>query len=513
MPKTPSNKLFNLIKSLTGSEKRYFKLFANNNTGKTSKYIQLFDAIDAQNSYDDEALKQLVYQGEKIQSRKYSELKAYLYELILKCLQNYDEKISINYKLKGMLQSIRVLYKRSHYNDCTELLLKAKKMATKYEVFSNIIELLQWEKKIAYAKGGTVYLSEGLERIEKEEQNCLAKISNQTAYRNIFYRILMSIRQNALLRNEDQVMNLNKIIAHPLLTDFSQAITHDSQIMYHRIYGLYYYSTLQYEAFYESTATMIDIMEQKPHFLDEDVSDYISALSNFMVSCGLLERYEELELSLDKLYSIKPKTAEDERIIHVEYFMKKFSLCIFTGNFEEGQRALVQHQKELKKFDQQFFETSRFYSQYFYLYFGVGDYDQALDYLNKWLNLPRSAERQDLQSLARILNLIIHFEMRNTMLLDYLLRSTYRFLSKRNRIHQFERRVMNFIRESNQIQNQKELHKAFEVLKKDFEKLAEIPEEKVMFQYFDFIAWLESKIKNKPFATIMSERYKGRKRN
>ena len=74
-----------------------------------------------------------------------------------------------------------------------------------------------------------------------------------------------------------------------------------------------------------------------------------------VVSCGLLERYEELKISLDKLYNIKPKTADDERIIHVEYFMKKFSLCIFTGNFEEGERALTQHQKELKKFDRQFF--------------------------------------------------------------------------------------------------------------------------------------------------------------
>ena len=49
MPKTPSNKLFNLINSLSGSEKRYFKLFVNKNqTGKDNKYILLFDAVDAQ---------------------------------------------------------------------------------------------------------------------------------------------------------------------------------------------------------------------------------------------------------------------------------------------------------------------------------------------------------------------------------------------------------------------------------------------------------------------------------
>ena len=96
MPKTPSIKLFHLIKSLTGSEKRYFKLFVRDTGGKTSKYIQLFEAIEKQEVFDDEALRSLVYSTEHIQSRKYSELKAYLYELILKSLQSYDEKTSID---------------------------------------------------------------------------------------------------------------------------------------------------------------------------------------------------------------------------------------------------------------------------------------------------------------------------------------------------------------------------------------------------------------------------------
>ena len=73
MPKTPSHKLFNLVKSLSGSEKRYFKLFVNKNqTGKDNKYILLFDALDTQENYDDEALREIVYPNQTIQSRKFS---------------------------------------------------------------------------------------------------------------------------------------------------------------------------------------------------------------------------------------------------------------------------------------------------------------------------------------------------------------------------------------------------------------------------------------------------------
>jgi len=89
MPKTPSIKLYNLIKSLSGPEKRYFKIFVGTRNQKNNKYLLLFDGIDAQEAFNEEALKLKVYGTSDIQSRKYSELKAYLYDLILRSLQAY----------------------------------------------------------------------------------------------------------------------------------------------------------------------------------------------------------------------------------------------------------------------------------------------------------------------------------------------------------------------------------------------------------------------------------------
>ncbi|MCB0610731.1 MAG: hypothetical protein KDD12_23625, partial [Lewinella sp.] len=83
MAKTPSARLYDLIHSLTGTEKRHFKLYAREGD---NKYNLLFDAMEKQDVFDDYALQELVYPGENIQSRKYSELKAYLYDLILQSL-------------------------------------------------------------------------------------------------------------------------------------------------------------------------------------------------------------------------------------------------------------------------------------------------------------------------------------------------------------------------------------------------------------------------------------------
>ena len=52
----PSTELFDLIKSLTKSEKRFFKLASSLQTGDKN-YLKIFDAIDRQSNYDENTIK------------------------------------------------------------------------------------------------------------------------------------------------------------------------------------------------------------------------------------------------------------------------------------------------------------------------------------------------------------------------------------------------------------------------------------------------------------------------
>lgn len=508
MPKTPSHKLFNLIKSLSGSEKRYFKLLVSGNkSDQSSKYIQLFDAIDGQNVFDDEALKSQIYADEPILSRKYSELKAYLYDLILKSLQGYDEKSSIDFKLKSMLLSVRVLFKRSHYDDCLDMLPKIKKLAYKYESFSHVLEVIKWERQVAYDRMDIKYLNDHLERFDKEENDCLAKLKNLSTYQHIFFRLLIHIRKNAVLRNEEQKDKLDLIMKDQLLTDISYASSHRSKVTFLRIQALYNYSIHDYQKFYRLSKECVELIESNTTLQREDMSVSISALSNYIVSCGILGNEKELEVNLHKMSQLKPVNLSDKLTIYKQVLGTKLRLFINRGDFDEGLKLLERHFLERQEFKRNAFERGAFYFQYFYIYFGIGDYDKALEYLNEWLNLPRSIERQDLQSLARVLNLIIHFEMENSILLDNLLRSTYRFLKQRNRMYKLEKSVLSFIKDSNKAMNAKERAAIFVALKDHFETLAKDPTENVLLQYFNFIAWADSKIKKESFAKAMKRHY------
>lgn len=506
MSKTPSTKLFRLIKSLSSSEKRYFKVFVNDQGSKDNKYIRLFDAMDAQQEFDEEVLKTSIYEQEEIHSQKYSELKAYLYEWVIKSLQSYDEKASIDHQLKLQLQGVRALFRRSLYEDSKDLLARIKKQAYRYEQFITVLEVLIWEKQIAYAESNIDFLDRELERIDAEEKAVLEQLRNLSEYRNVFFRLLVSLRKDASLRSEANREKLKHIVESPLLLHEENANSHQARILYYRIMALYYYATNDPVHYYEKSKTLIGLMESRPYFLKEDVSEYISALNNLIISCGQLSKIAEIEQNLEKLFHVQPKSRDDEFKIHRQYYQNKLSLCILKGDFQEGMKVMERHLKEVTQFDQNLFETPTFYYIYFYISFGSGAYDRALAYLNHWLNMPGTVERQDLQSMARILNLIIHYELGNFVLLESLIRSTYRFLKKRNKLHEMEREIIAFIRKAIETPSKKELKETFIAMRSAFESLSQGALKQSFFTEA-ISAWLDSKIESTTFAQIIQRRF------
>ncbi|WP_044085677.1 hypothetical protein [Lewinella cohaerens] len=500
MSKTPSKRLFALIKSLSGPEKRYFKVANRSDSG--SKYWLLFNAIESQETFNEVLLQQEVYGKTPVQSRKYSELKAYLYDLLLKSLQQYDEQTSVDYQLKHLLMGIRSLHRRWLFDDCKYLLKRTKKIAQKYERFSVILEVLDWEKQLAYASVDVDYLDNNLALLQEEEQSCLAKMANIKIYQGLFYRLYLMVQKNTV-RSQEGKHEVETLAKHPLLISEDQCLSFRAKILFYRIHSILHYQFRRMEAFYTSCKALIELMESEPSILKEDSTQYIAALSNLAASCGYEGAYQEMRDVLEKLRKVKPQTIDDQLKIHRQYYNNYFGLCINTGSFEEGLKVLKRHLQDVKKIDNSLFEHRSFYFQYFYIYFGVEDYDQALNYLNEWLNLPRSVDQQDLQHLARLLNLVVHFEVGNTILLTSLLRSTQRNLQKKGRYNAFEQLFIQCLKQANQLPAYREQQKVFKEYLKKLETQQLTARDRATLRFFDFESWLKSKATRTPFSEVI----------
>jgi len=96
---TGNDDLFQLIQSMSKSEKRYFKLDAQKSTSKggKNKYVQLFDAINSMEVYDKVKLKNKPF------VKHLSVEKGELYRKILRSMRSFRSDKSTYAQIKEMI--------------------------------------------------------------------------------------------------------------------------------------------------------------------------------------------------------------------------------------------------------------------------------------------------------------------------------------------------------------------------------------------------------------------------
>ena len=182
----PSNELFNLIDSLTKSEKRFFKLNSTLQSGEKN-YIKIFNFIEKQKKYDEDELKDH-FKKEVFIDHLPSE-KNHLYKLILKSLRSFYSEQSISAQLKQEIKNVEVLHKKALYRECSKFVVRAKKMAKKYEKFYYWFELISWEKKLleeAYEDG---HFNQNINELIEEESEVIEKLRNLAEYQILYSKI------------------------------------------------------------------------------------------------------------------------------------------------------------------------------------------------------------------------------------------------------------------------------------------------------------------------------------
>ena len=136
---TRKDDLFQLIRSMSKSEKRYFKMESKKAGNKTSNHIKLFDTINNLEDYDEEVLKK------KLKKEKFVEHlsaeKRYLYQAVLKSIRNFNSDKSIFTQLKNMVMDANQLLGRGLYTQAEKMLDKAHKMAEKMDDSVSLLEI------------------------------------------------------------------------------------------------------------------------------------------------------------------------------------------------------------------------------------------------------------------------------------------------------------------------------------------------------------------------------------
>lgn len=515
MPKQKTEDLIALIRSLSRAEKRHFRLFVRRNqSGDNILFLQLFDYLDRQKAYDEaHLLKRLP----AIKKTQLSNQKAHLYKQLLTSLRLLNNQANEEVVIREHIDNAHVLYDKGLYRQALESLDKAKQRARHCELYTLALEIVEFEKLIEGQ-----YITRSIEGRAQELANETLELSDYNYQRNRFSNLSLQLYglylEVGYTRDERDHCRVREFFERERPRVNLEALDFWGKVYYFQSYLWYHHTVQDFRMSYLYAQRWVNLFLNRPEMIQVNPPLYLKGLNNllgelfnvlrydrFLETLQLLEQFpDQYDLSRDSnvegLYNLYRSTHTLKR-----HFME--------GTFTEGLRLVpdLVHYIEENTYHWDEHRIMLFYYRIACLYFGAGDNDRAIDFLNLIINQRNPSYRNDIQAFARILNLIAHFELGNAQLVEYQVKSVYRFLLKLQDLHEVQRAIFQFLRRTPRMQEEA-LPEAFRQLRDQLVELEKDPYQRRPFLYLDIISWLESRLQGVAVQEIIRQRFLERRR-
>ncbi len=514
MPNRSTDAIFQLIKSLEKSEKRNFKLFVRRNSATENlKIIQLFDALDKMKEYNET---QLLRKNKGIKKQQLSNLKAHLYKQVLASLRLIKEDNNVDMLLHEQMDHARILYNKGLYLQSLNILERLKEMTREYHQLTHLQQALFFEKKIE-----ALYITRSMQNradelsVESDMVNSQLTIVNKLS--NLSLQLYSWYIKNGHARNAKDINEVRAFFEKQLPADIQMLNGFYEKLYLYQSFCWYAFIRQDFLHYYRYAQKWVGLFGTEPGMIEAETGNYIKGMHNLMGAHFDLLNSKKLAATIkdfEKFANRKLVLKNDNnRILAFVYlYTAKINLHFLEGRFTEGLKLVPYIEEKLGEY-KLYLDRHRvlvFYYKIACLYFGSGDNEKAIDYLNRIIN-QKADLRTDLQCYSRLLNLIAHYELGNFSLLEYLIKSVYRYMARMQNLSKVEEEVFSFLRRS--------FHVGAHALKPEFEKLLDSLRnyegnllESRAFAYLDVVSWLESKIRGVNVQDVIREKYEVRKR-
>jgi hypothetical protein len=513
MAKPRSGKLFQLIKSMKKSEKRYFKLWVQREKGANDpKFLQLFGQIDEQVEYDEAAIEA---GADYLTAGQLSNLKANLYTKILTSLKYYNMSNSPDMQTRELIDHAQLLFDRSLYQQCDSLLDKAWKMANKTSNLELQLMILKWKKNV---------LSQTAVRSNQEKTNAIIgqvkEVNNRINNINLFTNLQLQLNtiylKTGFVRNEGDHALISELFHNGIKDIQEDELSLAEKSNLYSLFIDYYFFIQDFDKGYKCAKRWVDLFNNKS-LIYANLETYIKALNSLLIAESRINAYDDFMQNMRKLRNLRSLPAiqinENINLKLFKYtYVHEFNMLFMVGDFSHGVHLMEKIKPRIDEYIARLDNHSRLimYYKIACLYVGNSDYAEGLVWLNRIINTEQEELREDIHGFSRILSLICHYELGHQDIIDYHVRSTYRYLAKRETLQQFHKYILSFLKHVEPNLTQDAMKLEFKALLEQLLPLESNPYEKRAFIYFDIISWLEGKIQGREVQEVIQEKARNR---
>ena len=500
--------LFVLIKSLTKSEKRQFKLYVGRmDSNEDSKFLKLFNLLDKMNLYSED----LIINKNIVSKLQLSNLKAHLYKQILISLRLNPQHKNVKLHIRGQIDFATILYQKGLYKQSLKILDKAKSFALKYDENASAYEIVEFEKLIE-----SLYVTRSL----SNRTNELVSQTNHLREQNEVYSNLSNISlqlyekliKAGYAKSDEESKQIKKFFKQKIKTFEVSNLGFRETLVYYQIWVWYSLLIQDFLSSYKYASKWIDTFNKSPEMIIIHPVFYLKGYNFLLEALALIKYPSKFKNRLNDLISVVedksfPKNQNLNALIFMYKYNNLFNLYVLEGDFKESIKIIpfvLDGIEENKNFIDHH-HIMLLYYKIACMYFTVDDFDNCIKYLSLIMKNKNIKMREDLQCFTRILNLIAHWEAGNDYNLDKIIRETYNYLDKMNDLHEVQKTILKYL---NGLENiyPGEIKGFLRNLHKELIKYEDDPYEKRAFLYLDIISWLESKVSSKPLQVIIKDK-------
>ncbi|RZS99110.1 hypothetical protein [Aquimarina brevivitae] len=416
-----NEELFYLIKSLNKSEKRYFKV--PHQTNPSAEYLILFAAIDAQESYDENAIKAEF--KDKTFVNQLTTIKNYLKQKIMQSLRDFHAKISVEAELIDIIRNVEILYHKGLYSICLSELKRAEKKAIRTENNKLLFHILSWKLTI-------------LKSLPNIDQKTLRNLVNQ---------------QKQVLKTIKDYVDLTA--AHLLPNETTKPHNKTSSLLNKTLKTSHKYQQLiAQNAIDKAKKLLEDVLkdwEDNTLMLEESFTTYFSIANDYI---DLLVKQKQFREGLVQILKLKQKATQYEeqsaafineklRLFTAELEIRRHLKDLHTTNETVREiKAFMQANTALVSLNYKLSLTLQFAS----IYLTKKNYENVLSCIDLILREDVKKQFKELLLPSLWLQLLAYYELGKNNLIKPLIPQIKKEIKKQKNIAPYEDVLFKFIR-------------------------------------------------------------------
>jgi len=494
-----------LINSLSKAEKKAFKLTSQNS--KTANYVKLYNLIIKDKHVLADALRKKYLRS--IEGSSFETSVNHLYKVLLNGMLELRKEQDSHYSLFDKILKARILFEKSMYNECLDLLDKVKKAARDQENFYAL--LLASRLELEYLL--TLNFPEVDEKTLLHKHfkvNETLRITQKIQQQSALYELLrhrMIYKGNA--RSEQQKNELNDLVVSEMSIVASSNFDNFEIDKLHQLFQAnYLISVGDYKSALHSFYELISLLESNKKLWADPPIFYVLTLEGILDTLRSLRMYDGMNKFIDQLKKIdSPSPAFNIDITCIIFLYELFPM-LDIGDFQACQQLTKKYNDNLLK-KTQLLSLARNAELSLYLAlinFGHRDFKKAQRLLNKIIFTSKSYAYLPLYRSIRLVNLMILYELKDFDLIQNETRSIKRDMKNDLKGYKIEKRILNFVNKQNLPISTLKRNLLWDKIKEEFNIIHHDVYELQTLKLFDFSAWIESKIRRVSLTSILSTR-------